>query len=62
MTMSAQTLITNLQYQLGEIGKDWSTGSLNTRVGWLNKLIAQLEQYDADELKIRSNEHLNPAG
>lgn len=62
MTMSAQTLITNLQHQLGEIGKDWSTGSLNTRVGWLNKLIAQLEQYDADELKIRSNEHLNSAG
>lgn len=62
MTMSAQTLITNLQHQLGEIGKDWSTGSLNTRVGWLNKLIAQLEQYDADELKILNNEHLNQAG
>lgn len=62
MPMSAQTLITNLHTQRGEIGKDWSTGSLNTRVGWLNKLIAQLEQYDADELKILSNEHLNPAG
>lgn len=62
MTMSAQTLITNLHSQRGEIGKDWSTESLNTRVGWLNKLIAQLEQYDADELNIRSNEHLNPAG
>lgn len=62
MPMSAQTLITNLHTQRGEIGKDWSTESLNTRVGWLNKLIAQLEQYDADELKIRSNEHLNPAG
>lgn len=62
MPMSAQTLITNLHTQRGEIGKDWSTASLNTRVGWLNKLIAQLEQYDADELKILSNEHLNPAG
>jgi hypothetical protein len=62
MTMSAQTLITNLHTQRGEIGKDWSTESLNTRIGWLNKLIAQLEQYDAEELKIRSNEHLNSAG
>lgn len=62
MTMAAQTLITNLQYQLGEIGKDWSTGSLNTRIGWLNQLIAQLEQYDADEQKVLRNEHLNQAG
>lgn len=62
MSMSAQTLITNLTHQLGQIGKGWSPGSIETRDTWLRDLIAQLMEYDADELKTLRNEHLNQAG
>jgi hypothetical protein len=63
MTMSAQTLIVNLKAWRGMIGKGWGPGAIETRDGWLNRLITELEEeYEASELKILSNEHLNPAG
>lgn len=63
MTMAAQTLTVNLKYQRDMIGKGWSPSSIATRDGWLNRLITELEEeYEGPELKILSNEHLNPAG
>lgn len=63
MTMAPQTIIVNLKTQRGMIGKGWSPSSIATRDGWLNRLIEELEEeYEAPELKILSNEHLNPAG
>lgn len=63
MSMSAQTLIANLKSWRGMIGKGWGPGAIETRDGWLTKLIRELgEDYDAPESNILSNEHLNPAG
>lgn len=63
MSMSAQTLIVNFKLWRGEIGKGWGPGALATRDGWLTRLIEELEEdYEGQELKILSNEHLNPAG
>jgi hypothetical protein len=60
--MSAQTLITNLTHQLGQIGRGWSPGSIEIRDGLLNQLIADLKEYDAAELQTLRNEHLNQNG
>lgn len=62
MSLSAQTLIVNLSHQLGVIGNGWSPGSIETRNDLLNQLIADLKDYDAKELKILRNEHLNQNG
>ena len=62
MSMSAQTLIVNFKLWRGEVGKGWGPGAIETREGWINRLVSELEEYDAAELKILSNEHLNPAG
>lgn len=62
MSLSAQILIVNLQSQLIETKKSQSTEFINTRNGWLTKLIAQLQEYDTAELKILHNEHLAQGG
>jgi hypothetical protein len=63
MTMSASTLVVNLKHQLGAIGSGWAPASIETKDGWVNRLIVELsEDYDAPEHTILRNEHLNSAG
>lgn len=62
MSLSAQTLIVNLRNELGHIGSDWAPTTIETRNDWLTRLISELTDYDADELKILRNEHLNQTG
>ncbi len=62
MTMSAQTLIVNLSHYLGQSGKGWSPATIEMRDSLVNQVIADLKDYDADELKTLRNEHLNETG
>ncbi len=62
MSLGAATLIANFEHQLITIRKSETSAFFNLRNSWLTRLIAQLQDYDRDELKILRDEHLAQAG